>query len=101
MKDLFGNDIKLKDLLKAQKGSRRSVQVHQMFLREYGAMPGKKCRDCKNLFFKSGGTRSYPKCRISGLFGNTTNSDWSSTLQACGKFEPNVKECDATKLSKK
>jgi hypothetical protein len=87
VKDLFGNDIKPKDLVYAQKGQKKSVQMHQFFLRQYGTAEGQKCKACKNLVWKDGGTRMYPKCRLSGLFGSTPNQDWSSTWPACGKFE--------------
>jgi hypothetical protein len=88
MQDLFGNEIKTKDLVTSSKGgTRRSVLAHRAFTNLYGKTEGKKCHECKHFFFNSY-SRKYPKCALSGLMGATSNHDWSSWWQACGKFEP-------------
>jgi hypothetical protein len=85
MKDLFGNEIA--QPTETPPKVRKSVAMHARFLNNYGITRGRKCKDCIHFFFRSY-SKKYPKCAESGLTGHTQNHDWSSTWQACGKFEP-------------
>ena len=91
MKDLFGIEVKPGSLVKAVKGTRLSVIIHQQLIHLYGKCDGKKCGSCKHLYFRVY-SKKYPKCRVSGLEGSTQNHDWSSRWLACGKYEEQVKE---------
>jgi rubredoxin len=83
MKDLFGNDVVSLD---GKSKERKSVHAHKVLIALYGAIAGAKCGTCRFFYRKAQG---FPKCEVSGLTGHSFNQDWSSTWQACGKYEQN------------
>jgi hypothetical protein len=86
MEDLFGNELTPADVTRAKKGTRTSLLVHSQMLQLYGKKENTKCKNCVHFYFRIY-AKKYPKCELSGLKGSTQNHDWSSTWQACGKFE--------------
>ena len=87
MLDLFGNESYLpkgNDSLKNKDGRLK----HNPLIGVYGPGPDdRKCKHCKNLYFKSYGKR-YFKCKLRKS-SSSPATDHRVNFPACSKFESN------------
>lgn len=66
---------------------RMAEHDHARLVFRYGAVEGKTCHDCANLYAGYPGRRRVLKCELARMTSSAA-SDWRAGWVACGKFQP-------------